>query len=220
MPRLLDLLEYLGQPGQHDIWLLLDIKTHDDQAQLLVKLAHLLASVPTTRPWRSRTMLALWDVREITMSILFTMAEWVRGCLRYLPGFPIALNAFSPPYATAMLPLVQLLIRNQPGSAFLKCAKGHDRLVISWSDNTDEWMMNSLANEVDGVITDDPKLFLEVCEQWSKSNGKVQDGVGQRLSAKQIVLWLIINLMVIVGELVTGLIKGSSRTQVNRAFGI
>ena len=28
MPRLIDLLEYLAQPGLEDIWVLLDIKVH------------------------------------------------------------------------------------------------------------------------------------------------------------------------------------------------
>ncbi|KAK8017684.1 Phosphatidylglycerol phospholipase C [Apiospora rasikravindrae] len=233
MPRLIDLLEYLGQPEQRDIWLLLDIKvlrtvlfllhvidrvkTDNDQAHLLTGLAELLASVPTTRPWKNRIMLGVWD------------AEWVSGCLRYLPGFPIALIAFSPPYATAMLPVTQLSFNlynysfaTCRGSKFIKRAKAEDRLIFSWTDNTDDWMVKSLENEADGVITDDPKRFREVCEQWSSSDdSKMQDGAGgRRLSVKQTILWLIINFLVILGEVITGLVKGSPRTQVKRALGI
>ncbi|KAK2599164.1 hypothetical protein QQS21_005354 [Conoideocrella luteorostrata] len=215
MPRLLDLLEYLGQPEQHDIWLLLDVKTDDDQAQLLGQLAELLASVPTTKPWKNRVILGPWN------------AEWVSGCLRYLPGFPMALIAFSPPYATAMLAVHNLNFNlynysfaTSRGLAFRRRALKQDRLIFSWSDNTDEWMVRSLENQVDGVITDDPKRFLEVCEQWSSPNGKMRDGAGGRLSAKQTILWLIINFLVVVGEVVTGLVRGSPRTQVKRALGM
>ena len=48
-------------------------QTHDDQAQLLTRLAELLASVPTTRAWKSRVMLGPWDVRGTTMSMPITM---------------------------------------------------------------------------------------------------------------------------------------------------
>lgn len=147
--------------------------------------------------------------------------------MRHLPGFPMSLIAFSPPYATAMLPVPHLNFNlynysfaTSRGSDFLKRAKRHDRLIISWSDNTDEWMVKSLANEVDGVITDDPKRFLELCGQWSRSNGMMKDVASQRLSAKESILWLIINFMVVVWELVTALIQGSPRTQAKRALGI
>ncbi|KAK8067215.1 hypothetical protein PG997_013962, partial [Apiospora hydei] len=215
MPRLVDLLEYLGQPQQQDIWLLLDIKTDDDQTHLLPRLAKLLASIPTGRPWRDRILLGAWD------------AEWVSGCLRYLPGFPVTLNAFSPPYATAMMPVHHLSFNlyyysfaTNRGSAFIKLAKEQDRLIFSWSDNTDDWMVKSLENEVDGVITDDPKRFLELCEQWSSSKSKMQKGAGRRLSAKQTILWLIINFLVIAGEVVFILVKGTPRTRVKRALSI
>lgn len=61
-------------------------------------------------------------------------------------------------------------------------------------------MVKSLAHEMDGVVTDDPKRFLQVCEQWSTSHVKVRDGAGQRLGTKQTVLWLIINFMVLRGS--------------------
>ena len=50
----------------------------------------------------------------------------------------------------------------------------------------------SISREADGVITDDPKRFLEVCDEWE--SGKREIRIGWRLWLE--VLW--INVMVLV----------------------
>lgn len=44
-----------------------------------------------------------------------------------------------------------------------------------WTVNERVWMKWSIRKEVDGVITDDPKLFLEICDEVRE--GKGGDGV-------------------------------------------
>lgn len=58
------------------------------------------------------------------------------------------------------------------GSRFLRDAKAAGRPVYLWTVNDEEWMEWSIKKDVDGVITDDPKLFLEVCDRWK---GKPRD---------------------------------------------
>ncbi|KAI1845361.1 hypothetical protein JX266_008456 [Neoarthrinium moseri] len=160
--RLVDLLEYLAQPAQAHIWLLLDLKMHDNSTDMLSHLVTLLASIPSEPPWHQRIVLGPWN------------AEWVAACIRFLPDFPITLIAYLPAYASAMLPFPNLNFNlynysfaTPSGSRFRNQAKEHNRLVFSWSDNEEEWMAASIRNEVDGVITDDPERFLELCDQWS-----------------------------------------------------
>lgn len=63
MPRLADLLAYLAQPENEDIWVLLDIKKDDDARELLAHVTSTISSIPPAgRPWKDRIILGPWDV--------------------------------------------------------------------------------------------------------------------------------------------------------------
>ena len=64
MPRLSDLLEYIAQPGLEDVWVLLDIKTQDDGAELVGRMAETIKGVaPSARKgWEERVVLGCWNV--------------------------------------------------------------------------------------------------------------------------------------------------------------
>lgn len=81
MPRLLDLLQYLAQPGQEELWLLLDIKVRkpvannrraltktlqldnnpDDVMRLIGETIRQVRSIKN-RPWNQRVVLGIWAV--------------------------------------------------------------------------------------------------------------------------------------------------------------
>ncbi|KAI1466228.1 PLC-like phosphodiesterase [Daldinia caldariorum] len=213
MPRFVDFLGYLNEPVAEHVWLLLDIKTDDDTGELLTAIAAAIASVPTSkRPWTERIMLGPWD------------ADWFAKCLRLVPGFPVALIAFSPDYASAMLPVPNLNFNlynysfaTSRGSRFIVSAKENHRLVFSWSDNSDELMSLSIRNHADGVITDDPLRFKELCTQWDVK--EVRERASQS-TLKGTILWIIINALVILGEVVAYCIRGSPRSRVAKSIGI
>jgi phosphatidylglycerol phospholipase C len=100
------------------------------------------------------------------------------------------------------------------GSRLRREARKRGQLVFSWTDNADEWMALSIRNEVDGVVTDDPKRFLELCDQ--KDREKVQGTV----TAKETMLWVIGNFLVLATEVVSWFMKGSPHSQVKRTLGI
>jgi phosphatidylglycerol phospholipase C len=52
------------------------------------------------------------------------------------------------------------------GNAFLRDARKANRLMFFWTVNEEAWMKWSIRKEVDGVITDDPKKYLEVVEKY------------------------------------------------------
>jgi hypothetical protein len=52
------------------------------------------------------------------------------------------------------------------GSCFLKDVKDAKRSIFLWTVNEEPWMKWSIRKGVDGVITDDPKKYLEVCKEY------------------------------------------------------
>ncbi|KAH7326186.1 PLC-like phosphodiesterase [Stachybotrys elegans] len=183
MPRLLDLLEWLAEPELEKTWVVLDIKMDDSAEDLLSALVHVLAQVPASVPWDKRIVLGCWN------------ATFLETARRLLPAYPLALISFSTLYARHFLPVTNVgfnmlrqSILGYLGGSFLRAAHQRDRLVLSWTVNDEAAMRWCLdrnlqrrqagvaatggARVLDGVITDDPKLFREVCERWEDE----QDG--------------------------------------------
>ncbi|KAI0874764.1 PLC-like phosphodiesterase [Hypoxylon argillaceum] len=214
MPRLIDLLRYLARPTAEDIWLLVDIKTDDDATTLLTALAAAIASVPASKtPWNERIMLGSWVIGFRTL---------IKACLRNLPSFPVALIAFSPDYASAMLAVPNLNFNlfdysfaTARGSKFKEKARENSRLTFSWSDNKDQWMALSIRDGVDGVITDNPKRFMDLCEKWTSEEASKSASRG---TLPQSVLWLFINFLVWGTEIISTLLIGSPRRRVIKAL--
>jgi hypothetical protein len=67
--------------------------------------------------------------------------------------------------------MFQMLLVGPRGSALLREVKKKrsDRSVLLWTVNEESWMKWSIRQEVDGVITDDPKKYLEVCKSYDKN---------------------------------------------------
>jgi hypothetical protein len=66
--------------------------------------------------------------------------------------------------------MFQMLLVGPRGNAFLQEVKKKkaDRSILLWTVNEESWMKWSIRQEVDGVITDDPKKYLEVCKSYNK----------------------------------------------------
>lgn len=60
------------------------------------------------------------------------------------------------------------------GAKFLRDARRLRRLVYVWTVNEEAMMKWSIKKEVDGVITDDPKKFLDVCDRWNQGDRKIR----------------------------------------------
>ena len=97
-------------------------------------------------------------------------------CQAVLPGFPVAYIGFSLPYARRFLRedysnvnfnLLQQMLVGPCGAYFMKAIRRAKRNLYVWTVNEEQWMEWSIRKQVDGVITDDPKLFLEVCDRYA-----------------------------------------------------
>jgi len=62
--------------------------------------------------------------------------------------------------------MFQLLIVGPFGEALLRDVRRSypDRSLFLWTVNEESWMKWSIRQQVDGVVTDDPKMFWEVCK--------------------------------------------------------
>ncbi|KAJ0295807.1 hypothetical protein COL516b_012225 [Colletotrichum fioriniae] len=163
MPRLEDLLGLLAEEGRGGGWVLLDIKTDDPPAELLGRVADVLASTPGPVPWNERIVFGCWNQPYITH---------VRTIL---PNYPISLISWSPLYARNFLTpkqpnlsfnMFQKSLVGPVGKLFIRDVKKNHRQLFVWTVNDEEWMEWSIRAGADGVITDDPELFREVCKRW------------------------------------------------------
>ncbi|KAI9764212.1 MAG: hypothetical protein M1840_008602 [Geoglossum simile] len=195
MPRLLDLLEYLATPGLEDIWLILDIKVDNDARDIMRLIAETIQHVPpgAGRPWAERVNLGCWATKYLPL------------CATYLPNFPISHIGFSVCYArhffkdssVSSFNLRQKIMMGPSGRRFLRDAHAADRAVFVWTVNDASMMRWSIRRGVDGVLTDDPKKFLDLCRDFREDVFLEED----RLSMKQCLEIVGFNLLAVMFSL-------------------
>jgi glycerophosphoryl diester phosphodiesterase len=175
MPRLIDLLEYLAQPVLEDIWLLLDIKMDNNPEDVIRLIGSTIRSVQPSpgRPWSSRVVLGIWSAKYLPL------------CAHHLPNFPITYIGFSITYASYFFSvpnvsfnMLQASLMPPWGRAFLRKAQCDKRPVFAWTVNEAKRMRWDIRQGLDGVITDDPKLFLEVRKGWHEG---MRESLGLRI---------------------------------------
>lgn len=159
MPRLKDLLEYIAQPELQHIWILLDIKLDNNADNVMRLIAETLASVnPGTNPWQNRVVLGIWAAKYLSL------------CVDYLPNYPVAYIGFSTCYARQFLKVPNVgfnmfgkALFGPIGKRFVRDVQAAKRPLYVWTLNEANSMKWAIVKNVDGVITDDPKLFNDIC---------------------------------------------------------
>lgn len=165
MPRLVDLLDLLSQGGNEDIWCLLDIKLDNDAEEVMRLIGSTIATHSAStaaKPWTERIVLGIWASKYLAL------------CLKYLPDFPVMHIGFSVAYAKQFFEVEKVgfnmlfpMLVAPGGAKFLRDAKQkYHRQVLAWTVNEKDRMEWCIRHGLDGVITDDPKRFLEVCEEY------------------------------------------------------
>ncbi|KAL0254642.1 hypothetical protein SLS55_010122 [Diplodia seriata] len=110
-------------------------------------------------------------------------AKYLPFVSTYLPDFPLTFISFSLPcawYLLAHVPRISFnlyapILAGPLGAAFRRKAQrdaDDPRPVFAWTVNKERMMRWSIEKGLDGVVTDDPKKYLEECERWKGKNGK------------------------------------------------
>lgn len=88
------------------------------------------------------------------------------------------------------------------GHGFLEEARAASRRVYVWTVNAPNLMRWSIRHQVDGVITDEPAQFREICAQWESEQKEGSplrpDPNADRLSFSQRVELLCIALYLLL----------------------
>ncbi|KAH7011810.1 PLC-like phosphodiesterase [Ilyonectria destructans] len=186
LPRFKELLEWLATPGLQKIWVVLDIKIDDDPEELISAIVRTLEEVQSPVPWDQRIVLGCWNATFLKTSRrllpTYPLAH-ISASLLYSHHFlPVPNLGFN---------LHHKALLGFPGALFLREIQRTDKLLVTWTVNEPRWMEwcirqnlrrprkdcanggpKELKGEkdfapalIDGVITDDPKLYLEVCER-------------------------------------------------------
>ncbi|PNP53108.1 hypothetical protein THARTR1_06318 [Trichoderma harzianum] len=227
LPRLVDLLEYLvSGPETDKIWVLLDIKIDDKPEDLLRAVACAFTEVSSATPWDERIVLGCWNATfmKAALALLpgFPLAH-ISTSLYYsrhfLPipnlGFNMfqlllvgplgswflakAKSAARPVFAwTVNSPkwMEWCIRRNIPST---RTASLPSSSSSASSLSADPKLDSSTPSPVliDGVITDNPRLFLQVCS-------RVEDDLDGKTSSSSAVSRRL-NLSVVLGSLTSGL---------------
>lgn len=105
-----------------------------------------------------------------------SQAKFLPLCVRHLPNFPISHIGFNTGYARQFIGvpnisfnMLQKILLGPVGSKFIRDVKAADRQLFAWTVNEENMMKWCVQKELDGVITDDPKKFNEVCNNWDDS---------------------------------------------------
>jgi len=176
MPTFKELLEYLCEPGNLHIWVLLDIKIDNDADDIMRYIAETVKSVPKDA-WEQRVMLGCW------------MLKFLPLCEQYLPGFPVVHIGYNLSYAREFLKypnvnfnIFYALLLGPTGRKFLRDAKNAERKIFAWTVNEEDFMKWAIREpDVDGICTDDPEKFLALCESYTVTWTKEKSSAGRSL---------------------------------------
>ncbi len=69
--------------------------------------------------------------------------------------------------------MFQKIMVGPRGRSFLKDVKRSGRSIFVWTVNDENWMKWSIQKRVDGVITDDPRKYLKLCEKYEDGDKQV-----------------------------------------------
>ncbi|KAJ4021951.1 hypothetical protein NW752_000848 [Fusarium irregulare] len=219
MPRLRDFLEWLIQPELERIWVVLDIKLNDSPADLMCAIKRALDSVNGPVPWDQRIVLGCWN------------ASFLQAARSQLPTYPLAHISASLLYSHHFLKVPDLgfnlnqnTLVGPSGKLFSRELQRTDKLLMTWTVNQPrrmEWCLRQnlghprRANSkvqgpplIDGVITDNPRLYLEVCERFEdEMDGKLvrsDPALAQKVrnKAETVAFVLVIQVLMIVYHVV------------------
>ena len=118
---------------------------------------------------------------------------------RYLPDFPIAHIGFSTSYARQFLHVPNIsfnmllpILQAPGGRKFIRDVKAEGRPIFAWTVNVEPKMEWCIRRKLDGVVTDDPKLFREVCKRYDESTPEPRLSVVHILDALRVWLFALI----------------------------
>lgn len=116
--------------------------------------------------WADRLVLGVWRL------------DVLRACEQYAPKFPILHIGVSRLLADRFLPhpqvvgisLIHFALTTPGGSTMIKRAKEAGKVVYSWTMNDLQLIKWAISENLDGIVTDDPKLYGQFVDGLSEND--------------------------------------------------
>ena len=74
-----------------------------------------------------------------------------------------------------MININQKVLMGPGGAKLLADVRRSGRDVFVWTVNEENLMRWSIEKQVDGVLTDDPEFFRNVCEEWEENESEEEE---------------------------------------------
>src|SRR5438045_561173 len=108
--------------------------------------------------------------------LISLQAKYIPLCQKLLPDYQMAHIGWNIAYARQFIKIpnvhfnmLQPAMLGTWGKVFMQEVKKADRSLFLWTVNDEQTMKWCIAKEVDGVITDDPKKYLDLEARWKGS---------------------------------------------------
>lgn len=193
MPRLKDLLDYLSQPGLEEVWVLLDIKLDNDADDIMRLISTTIAEAKPSpnKPWNERIVLGIWAAKYLPLAI------------KNSPGFPVVHIGFKLSYARHFFEVPNVgfnmllpMLMAPGGKRFIReCQGKYHRQLFAWTVNDKEKMEWCIRRKLDGVITDDPSMFVEACERHDEYSKEPIVPVGFKSCIEMLRIYIMISTL-------------------------
>ena len=141
----------------------------------------------SAKPWKERVVLGCWATKYLPLAH------------HYLPGYPVSHIGFSTSYARQFFDVPNIsfnmlipILQAPGGRKFIKEVQARKRPIFAWTVNSESRMEWCIRRKLDGVITDDPKLFLEVCKKHDESKAEPRVPLADFLNAIRIWLFALV----------------------------
>ena len=97
----------------------------------------------------------------------------------------------------------------------MRDAKAKGRPIFAWTVNEEDMMRWAISEELDGVITDDPKLFLDVCDEWEQGKREIHISWGQWM----MIAWISF-MVLIFGAIFWWKYRGTGKKKTTQRRGL
>ena len=174
-------------------------KLTNEPADIMQRIAKTIESVPIPRigpDWHRRVVLGCWSSR------------YLPARTQYLPRYAVSLVCVDVSYARQFLQVPrlsfninQMALMGPLGRGFLEEAQAARRRVYVWTVNAPNLMRWCIRHKIDGVISDEPSRFRQVCDEWEKEHSgglSLPDPKLDRISFKQRLQIYVVALYVVV----------------------
>ncbi|KAF9201227.1 hypothetical protein BGZ49_008553, partial [Haplosporangium sp. Z 27] len=182
VPRCVDVLAFLAQDGNEDIWWNIDIKMNNSPSLLFSKFAKLIEDNFPGRDFSTQIVLGLWHPK-----FLAAADKYLPKFSRVHIGFNIELaRKHFPPSTVDGYSINFMILYTPEGRQFIKEMQVAGKPILAWTVNDIAEARECVKMGVDYVLTDRTKIMHTVIHEYETLG---REGVDQKYAGEVFYTW-------------------------------